>query len=150
MPNLIILIVYKSPTTTQEFKDYFLFRWEMLRKPLGLPRGSEQDELEKSAFHIAAYHDQNVIGVGRIHIEPDKSARIRYMAVHDDYQRQGISSSILRELEQIAHSNDVQVCWLYAREVAIPLYIHNGYKIEGDSKSELLALKHQRMEKFLR
>ena len=143
------MITYKSPVTSEEFAEYFLFRWEMLRKPLNLPRGSEQDELEKHSFHIAAYNNQEIIGVGRLHIEHDNTARIRYMAVGDDYQNHGVGSRILRELEQFAHTNKLQVCWLYAREGAIGFYSKNDYVIKGESSSELSALKHERMEKSL-
>ena len=143
------MLIYKSPTTPKEFSEYFSFRWEMLRKPLNLPHGSEQDKLEESAFHIAAYQNHKIIGVGRIHIESDNTARIRYMAVHENYQNQGIGSSILRELERIATTNNVRVCWLYAREVAIKFYANNGYMIKGESKSELAELRHERMEKSL-
>ena len=143
------LITYKSPTTDNEFKKYFSFRWEMLRKPLDLLPGSEQDEFEESSFHIAAYDDSKIIGVGRLHIEPDHSARIRYMAVHKDYQKQGIGSRILEKLEQFAKKNHVHICWLYARENAINFYMNNGFKIKGKSKSELLGLNHERMEKQL-
>lgn len=121
----------------------------MLRKPLGLPPGSEQDELEENSFHIAAYDGSKIIGAGRLHIETDYNARIRYMAVHKDYQKQGIGSAILEKLEQLAKKNKVQTCWLYAREHAISFYLNNGYKIKGNSSSELLGLKHERMEKQL-
>ena len=121
----------------------------MLRKPLDLPPGSEQDELEESSFHIAAYDGSKVIGVGRMHIETDHNARVRYMAVHNDYQKQGIGSTILKKLEQFAKKNEAQTCWLYARENAISFYLNNGYKIKGNSISELIGLKHERMEKSL-
>ena len=121
----------------------------MLRKPLALPRGSEQDELEDGAFHIVAYDGQLITGVGRLHTEPDCTARARYMAVHAEYQHQGIGSSILRQLEWFARSHGVQVCWLYARESAVKFYTRNGYIIHGKSKSELSAVHHERMEKHL-
>ena len=121
----------------------------MLRKPLDLPPGSEQDELEESSFHIAAYDGSKVIGVGRMHIETDHNARVRYMAVHNDYQKQGIGSTILKKLEQFAKKNEAQTCWLYARENAISFYLNNGYKIKGNGISELIGLKHERMEKLL-
>ena len=121
----------------------------MLRKPLDLPPGSEQDELEESSFHIAAYDGSKVIGVGRMHIETDQNARVRYMAVHNDYQKQGIGSTILKKLEQFAKKNEAQTCWLYARQNAISFYLNNGYKIKGNSISELIGLKHERMEKLL-
>lgn len=121
----------------------------MLRKPLSLPRGSEQDELEKQSFHAAAYHNHAVVGVGRIHVEPDNTARIRYMAVREDYQHQGVGSTILGKLEKIARANQLQVCWLYARQGATGFYAKNGYIVKGESKSERPELKHQRMEKQL-
>ena len=121
----------------------------MLRKPLGLPPSSEQDELEESSFHIAAYDNSKIIGVGRLHIETGQNARVRYMAVHEDYQKQGIGSTILKKLEQFAKKNNVQVCWLYARENAINFYMNNGFKIKGDCNSELLGVNHERMEKHL-
>ena len=121
----------------------------MLRKPLHLPPGSEQDELEESSFHIAAYDGSKIIGTGRLHIETDHNARIRYMAVHKDYQKQGIGSTILKKLEQFAKKNKAQTCWLYARENAINFYMNNGYIIKGNNSSELLGLNHERMEKQL-
>ncbi len=142
-------IRYKSPVTPEEFSEYFAFRWEMLRKPLALPRGSEQDEREGDAFHIAAYDEQLIVGVGRLHTESGCAARIRYMAVHAKYQYQGIGSSILRQLERFARSHRMQVCWLYARENAVKFYTGNGYVIHGKSRSELSALHHERMEKQL-
>jgi len=121
----------------------------MLRKPLKLSRGGEQDELEESSFHIAAYDDHKIIGVGRLHIEAGNIGRIRYMAVHDDYQSQGIGSRILQELEQLGRKNNIQTCWLNAREKALKFYSKNGYVLKGVSKSELPMIKHERMEKQL-
>ena len=143
------MVIYKSPVTKEEFSKYFYFRWEMLRKPLNFPPGSEQDEFEESSFHIAAYDNSKVIGVGRLHIESNYRARIRYMAVHQDYQKQGVGSQILNKLEHYARNNDVQICWLHARKNAINFYMNNEYMIKGNSHSELLGLHHERMEKQL-
>lgn len=123
----------------------------MLRKPLNLPRGSEQDELEEQSFHIAAYHNDAVVGVGRLHIEADSSARIRYMAVHENYQKQGIGSTILGKLEKIARTSKPRICWLYARQRATGFYSRKGYVAKGTCNSELseLNLNHQKMEKLL-
>ncbi len=73
-------VVYRSPETEKEFENYLKFRWEQLRKPLGLTQGSEQDELENSAFHIAAFNNEKIIGVGKKKKKKDTTARIRYMA----------------------------------------------------------------------
>ena len=139
-------IIYRSPASEKEFSDYFCFRWKQLRKPLNLPIGSEQDEFEDQAFHMAAYEDETIIGVGRLHLEENKTARIRYMAVHDQYQNQGIGGQILKKLEEIAKNKQLKACWLYAREGAIKFYLKNGYKIDGEANSGL-SIKHERMEK---
>ncbi len=141
-------IIYRSPNSEKEFTDYFNFRWKHLRKPLGLKRGSEQDRHEKTSFHIAAFDSKNIIGVGRIQIEPNTTARIRYMAVENNFRKQGIGSNVLTALENIAIENKTQACWLLAREEAIPFYLKNRYEIKGEADSEL-EIAHQRMQKLL-
>ena len=143
------LIQYRSPRSTEEFADYFLFRWVLLRKPLGLPCGSERDALEDAAYHVAAYDRQSVIGVGRVHLEGAHMARVRYMAVVANYRGQGVGRAILGRLEQFARRQKVRICWLYARENAVEFYKRNGYVIGGVGDSELSGVRHERMEKHL-
>lgn len=140
-------VFYKSPATPAEFAEYFAFRWEMLRKPLCLPRGSERDELENDAFHLAAYDGNQIVGVGRLNVETQHTARIRYMAVLSRYRLRGIGSTLLLQLEQFAQDHCIRVCWLYAREAAVSFYFRNGYVIRGEALSELSGLHHERMEK---
>jgi ribosomal protein S18 acetylase RimI-like enzyme len=141
-------IVYRSPNSGKEFEDYFKFRWELLRKPLGLKPGSEQDELENHTFHLAAFENEKIIGVSRLQIEDDSTARIRYMSVDNNFRKQGIGSRLLAELEQIAKTKNVKICWLYARDSAVDFYLKNNYQIKGIAASEL-EIKHHRMEKVL-
>lgn len=143
------MIRYRSPLAPGEFAEYFSFRWKQLREPLGLPRGSEKDSLEDTAFHIVAYDGLSIIGVGRLHIEADGTARVRYMAVQDDWRHQGVGRSILGRLEQFAHDHQVRICWLLARETAVGFYKKNGYVARGACKSELSSVRHERMEKML-
>jgi len=141
-------IIYRSPNSEKEFENYFKFRWRLLRKPLGLERGSEKDELEDTAFHLAAFNNENIIGIGRLHIENDATARIRYMAVDDTFRKQGIGSRVLEELEHLAKTKNVKNCWLYARETAATFYLKNNYEINGVAATDL-EIPHQRMQKIL-
>ena len=141
-------LVYRSPRTKEEFENYYNFRWKQLRKPLGLERGSEQDELEKSAFHIAAFDNNYLIGVGRIQLEQNSLARIRFMAVEPRFRNRGIGSKLLRTLEKYALSNNINTCWLLAREEAVPFYEKNNYEISGTANSEL-QIPHLRMQKVI-
>ena len=141
-------ITFRTPNSEKEYEDYFNFRWENLRKPLGLKHGSEQDDLENDAFQIAAFKNNIIIAVGRLQTEKDSTARIRYMAVDQKLRNQGIGSKLLEKLETIAKTEKVKTCWLLARETAILFYLKNNYFIEGEANSEL-KIKHQRMEKNL-
>lgn len=140
--------IYRPPKSATELEAYYLFRWKLLRQPLGLERGSEQDNLENSAFHLAAFDNEKIIAVGRVQIEKDASARIRYMAVDCGYRNQGIGSRLLKELENIAKDKTVKNCWLYARKTAMTFYTKNQYKVNGEAESEL-ETPHFRMEKKL-
>lgn len=141
-------IIYRSPESEKEFEEYFSFRWQLLRKPLGLKRGSEQDALEKTSLHIAAFHNEKIIAVGRLQIENNDTARIRYMAVDDAIRKQGVGSRLLEELEHLAKTKNVKKFWLYARETAVMFYLKNNYEINGVAASDL-EIPHQRMQKIL-
>ena len=53
----------KSPKTKSEWDEYFNFRWEMLRKPLGMPKESLKDDLEDQSHHLIALNkDQKIVG----------------------------------------------------------------------------------------
>ena len=144
-----MLVTYRAPHSAGEFEDYFKFRWQWLRKPLGLERGSEQDGHENSAFHIAGFSNEIIIAVGRLQINKDTTARIRYMAVDNAFRNQGVGSNLLTKLEKIAETENAKTCWLYARETATSFYLKNNYQIKGEAESGL-DIKHQRMEKTLK
>ena len=42
----------KQPETEEEFKQYFNFRWRLLRKTWDEPEGSEKDDIEDQCFHV--------------------------------------------------------------------------------------------------
>ena len=73
-------ITYKTPENNKEFREYDLFRWEILRKPLGKDIDSLKDKYEESAFHLVGIKDQKIIACGRLHFNKTYEAQIRYMA----------------------------------------------------------------------
>ena len=44
----------RSPSTNSEWKEYFLFRWKILREPIGLDKKSTKDNLEEKSYHLMA------------------------------------------------------------------------------------------------
>ena len=129
--------IIKSPETELEWDKYFNFRWEMLRKPLGMSKETLKDELEDESHHLIAVDEQKeVIGGGRLHFNNNREGQIRYMAVNNTIRRKGLGSAIVSELEAIAREKGIQEMVLNARENAISFYLSMGYKETGPYKSD--------------
>ncbi|MCW8956521.1 MAG: GNAT family N-acetyltransferase [Gammaproteobacteria bacterium] len=139
-----------SPKTESEFKKYFEFRWLMLRAPWQQPRGSERDNLENESFHVMAVDEnETVIAAGRIHFISDSDAQIRYMAVSENKQKQGLGQQILHTLEQYALNKKIKYIHLHARESAIGFYQKQGYQIIEKSHLLFSTIQHYNMLKTL-
>ena len=66
----------------RNLKAYYAFRWQILREPWNQPPGSEKDEFESRAIHLAAWDDAGrLIGIGRLHRVAENYGQVRYMAV---------------------------------------------------------------------
>lgn len=119
----------KAPQSLSDFKKYYQLRWLILRKPWQQPLGSEQDELEAQACHrMIVDKNDEVVAVGRFHKTSQQQAQIRYMAVAENYQQQGLGKQIMLALEQAASEQGVKEISLNAREQAVAFYQNQGYK----------------------
>ena len=146
MPNFII----RSPKNNEEWERYLLFRWEILRKPLGMSKDSLADELEDESYHLMGIDEENnVIASGRVHFNSRQEAQIRYMAVDDKFKRQGVGTEIVLKLERYALKNGALKMVLNARENAISFYLSLGYKELGPYQSDT-GIPHKVMEKNLK
>ena len=139
----------RPPESKEEWKNYFIFRWELLRKPLGMSKESLEDDLEDSSYHLMGIDDENnVIASGRVHFNDNNQAQIRYMAVKDSYKRKGIGSEIVTKLEEYASSKGAKKMVLNARENALSFYLSLGYSEKGPYQSDT-GIPHSKMEKDL-
>jgi len=137
------------PETDAERAAYFELRWQILRKPQGEPPGSERDEWEDSASHAAATTDKGrIVGVGRLHSPQPMVGQIRYMAVHPDFERQGVASALLNHLESQAAAQNLEVIRLNARNSAVGFYQKRGYTNKSEAPTAMNII-HYRMEKRL-
>ena len=139
----------RPPKSKEEWKNYFIFRWELLRKPLGMSKESLEDDLEDSSYHLMGIdNENNVIASGRVHFNDNNQAQIRYMAVKDSYKRKGIGSEIVTKLEDYASSKGAKKMVLNARENALSFYLSLGYSEKGPYQSDT-GIPHSKMEKDL-
>ena len=120
--------VITSPQTQEEFEEYYKLRWKMLRAPWGEPKGSEQDELDKTAIHIMAMVNDRIVGCCRLQINTKEQAQVRYMAVDDSLQGKGIGRLMLKRAEELALNQGISEMMLETRDIAVEFYKRNGYQ----------------------
>ncbi|VFS67876.1 Uncharacterised protein [Kluyvera cryocrescens] len=60
-----IMYHLRVPQTAEELDQYYQFRWEMLRKPLHQPKGSERDAWDAMAHHQMVVDEEGrLVAVG--------------------------------------------------------------------------------------
>jgi len=138
---------FRSPNSSDEFKEYDLFRWKILRKPLGKSIESLKDSFEDNSIHLIGIKDSKIIGCGRLHFNSKLEAQIRYMAVEEHLQGQGIGKKILEILENKAKENNVTNIVLNARDHVIKFYENSGYRILKKYDGSDTGIPHTTMKK---
>ena len=142
-------IEIRSPRTETEWKKYDDFRWEILRKPLKIPHIPLKDDLEDSSYHFMATTSSNeIVACGRLHMNNDKEAQIRYMGVSENRRKMGLGTLIAYRLENQAKLLGATSIILNARNVALNFYKSMGY-VEIEPYQSDTNIPHTKMEKFL-
>jgi len=142
-------ILFKKPSSSKEFKEYDLFRWEILRKPIGKSIESLKDEHENSSYHLIGLVDNKIIACGRLHYNSPNEAQIRYMAINENFQRKGIGVKIIELLEVEAKKKQVSKIILNARDHVLEFYKKSGYVAVKKYEGSDTGIPHTRMEKIL-
>ena len=142
-------IYFKTPENDQEFKEYDLFRWKILREPIGKSVESLKDHHEKHAFHLVGILQDKIIACGRLHKNSSIEAQIRYMAVDKKLRGQGLGKKIIEHLEDYASRNQFKTIVLNARDHAIKFYQNSGYEVVGPYHGSDTGIPHSKMIKKL-
>ena len=142
-------ILFKTPSNSEEFKNYDLFRWEILRKPIGKSIESLKDEYEDSSYHLIGVIDNKIIACGRLHFNNPYEAQIRYMAIDEHFQRKGVGVKVIELLEAEAKKNQINKIVLNARNHVIEFYKKSGYKAVRKYEGSDTGIPHTTMEKIL-
>jgi len=142
--------ICKAPETKKEFEKYYQLRWKMLREPWGQALGSEKDALEDQSYHrFIISPDGEILAVGRLHLSDQYHAQIRYIAVADNIQGQGLGRKIIAALEEQAREKGVREIQLNAREGAVDFYKKLNYQEQGFSHQLYGEVNHYSMSKTL-
>jgi len=138
-----------TPETEEDFEKYYELRWRILRKPWQQNRGTEKDNNENNSYHLMAIEDNYIAGVARLQNISSTEAQLRYMAVDNNYQNQGIGKAIVQSMEDYAIKNNIHSIILHARENAVGFYEKTGYEIIEKSYLLFDCIQHYKMKKTL-
>jgi|TARA_Y200000002_G_scaffold58105_1_gene43368 predicted GNAT family N-acyltransferase len=142
-------IEFRAPKNSNELKEYDLFRWSLLRKPIGKSIESLKDKYDSLAFHLIGIKQGKIVACGRLHFNNLNEAQIRYMAVDNSLQKQGIGKKILVLLEEKAKKKNAKKIILNARNHAVMFYKKSGYAVLGKYTGSDTEIPHTSMEKCI-
>ncbi len=148
-----------EPRTAEEFEDYYRLRYERLRKPHGLPPGSERDNpAEGSSLHVIAKADGRVVGAGCWVVGMRKDeltgarqvfARFRQLAVDHEFDNRGIGIAMLRYMEKAARKTGAKEIVGNVRVERVAYFERLGYVVNGRGETLYGSVEHMSMVKPL-
>lgn len=123
-------------------------RWRVLREPLGMPPGSEENPAESRCLHLVARAGDAVVGCLIFRVDPGATGQLMQMAVARERHGEGIGARLVRELERRLVADGVREVTMHAREVALGFYARLGYEVVGDPFVEV-GIPHRVMRRAL-
>jgi ribosomal protein S18 acetylase RimI-like enzyme len=109
-----------------------MLRWEVLRKPLGMPPGSEEIPEDDKSLHLIASIGKEVVGCVCFFPESQTQGKIFQMAVSEEYRGKGFGRKLLQSLERSLIQKGIRDVYLYVRSESEGFYQRMGYAPEGD------------------
>lgn len=137
----------KISNTDETLLQIIELRYEVLRKPWEQPKNTASDSLEKEAINAFIEVKGKLVACGRLQDNGYGIGQIRYMAVHSDFQGQGLGKLIVRELEKQAQLMGLKRLELQARENAVEFYKSCGYAIKEKTFKLWNIIQHYLMVK---
>lgn len=139
-----------EPASPEQLELYYDLRWRILRAPWKQLRGSEKDIMEENSYHLMVVDSSNqVIGVGRLHLNTPQQAQIRFMAVETRQQRLGIGKMLLLALEEKAIEWGVEEIVFDARANIAGFYKRYGYETLAPGHTLFDSVHHYKMHKYI-
>lgn len=136
----------------QELMALLYQRWLVLRKPLGMPQGTETDRYEEQSVHLIAVIPEGVksssaqgvekiIGSARLRELSPSIGGISYVAVLPEFQNQGVGSALIQSLIALAKKQQFHQLKLRSRLSAAGFYEHFGFISQG-APIDYLGIPH--------
>ena len=135
-------------THQPEYRKELMLRWEVLRKPLGMPPGSELFPEEEESLHLVALEGKQVVGCVLFYQEQEARGKLFQLAISTEYEGKGFSKKLMLTLEHALIKKGIREVYLLARDELVRFYSHMGYHPEGNVVQRF-GLPHYTMVKHL-
>lgn len=141
------MIEIRSPLTSKEWDDYYHLRYDVLRKPLNQPPGSERNEGDAIGIHFALYDEGQLRAIARLDRFEPEIAQVRFVAVDSALQGRGYGRKIMAAVEAVSQLRGDKKMILHARDYAVEFYKKQDYNLIEESYKLFGVLQHFLMEK---
>jgi predicted GNAT family N-acyltransferase len=144
------MITYRQITTAdREYEAEKVLRNRVLRAPLGRSLSETDVRGEEQQIHVVAVDERGeVVGCVLITQPAEGIARIRQMAVEEDFRGKGIGAGLMAQAETIARALPARQLTMHARLSARGFYERLGYRVTSEPFMEV-TIPHVAMEKAL-
>ena len=140
-------IEIRKPITPKEWDHYYDMRYNVLRKPLNQPFGSERNDGDLTGEHFALYADNILRAIARLDQAEPGISQVRFVAVHPDSQGKGYGKLLMEAVEAKSKLKGNTKMILHARYYAVDFYLKLGYTTIEKSYKLFDVLQHYLMEK---
>lgn len=128
MTHKINPVTISRITDEKELQSLDLLLWEMLWKPLGLPRNVRDSfALAGEAIELAAKQNETIIGGLVAYRISERHVELRHIAVYPDYQNSGTASRLINELVEIVRRENVEEVCTVARNTSADFFKKLGF-----------------------
>ena len=138
----------RKPITPREWDHYYDMRYNVLRKPLNQPFGSERNDGDLAGQHFALYENDILRAIARLDKNSEGVSQVRFVAVHPDSQGKGFGKLIMDAVELKSQQLGNTKMILHARDYAVDFYTKLGYTTIEKSYKLFDVLQHFLMEKI--
>ncbi len=140
-------IEIRTPITPKEWDVYYALRYNVLRKPLNQPLGSERNDGDLTGKHFALYEDGMLRAIARLDKVDETTGQTRFVAVDTVAQGKGYGKMIMEAVEEKSKARGDYKMILHARDYALQFYLRLGYSEIEKSYKLFDVLQHYLMEK---
>ncbi len=127
------IIIKEIKYGSKEYEETIDLRNEVFRKPWGLDIKDDDLSPDKDMDIFGAYLNEELIGTVFLAEHKEGIARVRNVAIYEEYQGQGLGKYLMNFIEDIAREKGYEKSFLMGRTIVEDFYKGLGYKTIGQA-----------------